>query len=150
MRGHVTVLTPMTGSSRTQVVHEALEIGKKARDGVPSWDHALSGTSALFANDKAPGTLVVGQLERVGIPSRHDAAPTDLGMATEAGKTRCVPRRWKRIHSGRRRASKVHFSCRLNRATLKNARGMASTLFEPTVTPPREHPHHRSQQCADV
>ena len=55
VRGHMTVLTPMTGSGRTQVVHDALETGKKGRDGLQSWDHALSGTSAHFANDKAPG-----------------------------------------------------------------------------------------------
>ena len=60
----------MTGTFCTQVVHDALEIGEKARDdGVQILDHALSGTSALFANDKSPGTLVVGQLGRVAFPA---------------------------------------------------------------------------------
>ena len=113
------VLTPLTASSRIQFVHDALETGKKGRDGVQSLDHAMSGTSALFANDKSPGTLDVGQLVRLGSPRRHDAAATDLEMETEAGKRRCASRRWKRIYNGRRRATRAHLSCRMNPGTQK-------------------------------
>ena len=66
-------------------------MGKKARDGVQSWDHALSGTSALFANDTAPGELVEGQLERVAFPASTMQLPQTSEWKRRVGKEGACP-----------------------------------------------------------
>ena len=56
------------GTSRIQLLHDAIKIGKGVGDGTSKLGLTLSNKSTVLANDKLLGKLIVGELDAEGVP----------------------------------------------------------------------------------
>ena len=78
----------MTNTSRIQLLHDEVLIGKAAKDGTAKLGQALSCKSTLLANDKSLGKLIVGHLGDEGVPicfGESSHRPGDRNRSGEEG-----------------------------------------------------------------